>query len=167
MGFLHRHQGVRLGDTENQRRTVLLLITVLSGVVCLLAAVGSVFGSEVVPQLFNLACHQNPERCLVVAGIPMALCVRCFAIFAGLFIGSGMALISAPSRHRALRFLLFAVVLTVLDVSSETVGLYTNVIMVRLVTGWLLGSAIALMIGSQEDPQSNASILPSSTPVQT
>jgi len=142
------------GDRDSQRRKVLLLIAVVSGLVCLLAAAGPVFGGDVIPQLFSLACHQNPERCLVVAGHPMALCARCFGLFLGFGLGAGFAFLRPFARRSALCILLTAVVLTAFDVGAERLGLYTNLIPLRLVTGTILGTAISLMIGARQDTPS-------------
>lgn len=151
---------------ERVKRNAVIAVG-LSSLAVLILAVTPVFGWAFPHAALATVCHQDPGRCLTIAGFPMALCARCTAIFAGLFMGSALILVSAPTRRLALRLLFFAVCLTALDVLAEWLGLYANAVMVRLVTGWLLGSAIALMIGSQEPPISNPSVLPSTTPVQT
>lgn len=166
MGFLHRHQGVRSGDTESQRRTVLVLIAVLAGVVVLLAAAGPVLLGEPVYGLLGLACHQDPERCLVVAGHPMALCVRCLGLFLGFGTGAVFSLIRPFGRRAALRILLLAATLTALDVAAERLGLYYNFIPLRLATGFILGTAISLMIGHRTGSRS-FSIHPQPNPQKT
>jgi len=145
---------VNSGERDSQRRKVLLLIAVVSGLVCLLATAGPAFGGDVIPQLFGLACHQDPERCLVVAGHPMALCARCVGLFLGFGLGAGLAFVRPFARRPALCILLTAVVLTAFDVGAERLGLYTNLIPLRLVTGTILGSAISMMIGARQDTPS-------------
>ncbi len=36
---------------------------------------------------YRYLCHQIPDRCIRLHGIPMAVCERCFGIYAGLFAG--------------------------------------------------------------------------------
>lgn len=131
-----------------------MLITVLSGVVVLLAAAGPVSLGEPVYGLLGLACHQNPERCLVMAGHPMALCVRCLGLFLGFGAGAFCALVRPFERRTALRMLLFAATLTVLDVAAERLGFYHNLIPLRLATGFVLGTTISLMIGHRTGARS-------------
>ena len=151
---------------DRVKRNAVIAVGFSSLAVLILAAAAPVFGWTFLHAALGTACHQDPGRCLSIAGLPMALCARCTAIFTGLFMGSALTFVSAPTRRPALRLLFFAVGLTALDVLAEWVGLYANAVIVRLVTGWLLGSAIALMIGSEEPPISNSSVLPSTTPVQ-
>ena len=37
---------------------------------------------EIRPYL-RFACHQNPSRCLLIDGHPLALCARCLGVYAG------------------------------------------------------------------------------------
>ena len=37
--------------------------------------------------LFRLFCHGIPSRCLTLWNVPMPICARCTAIYAGLFAG--------------------------------------------------------------------------------
>ena len=152
---------------ERVKRNVVIAVGLSSLAVLILAAATPVFGWAFLHTALGTACHQDPGRCLSIAGLPLALCARCTAIFAGLFMGAALTIVSAPTRRLALRLLFIAVCLTALDVLAEWAGLYANAVILRLVTGWLLGSAIALMIGSREPPVSNSSIHPSTTPVQT
>lgn len=153
-GFRHSHRSVISGDTDSQRSKVLLLIAGLAGVVVLLAAAGPVFLGDRVHALLGLACHQNPERCLVVAGHPMALCARCLGLFLGFGVGALTALSRPLSRRTALGILLAAAALTALDVAAEQIGFYSNLIPLRLATGTLLGVAVSLMIGHRSQTQS-------------
>ena len=154
------------GAKDNQRRTVLLLIALLAGGLVLLAAVGPVFLGDRVHALYGLACHQSPERCLSVAGHPMALCVRCLGLFLGFGLGALLALMHPLRRRLALHILLLAAALTACDGAAEQFGLYNNLIPLRLVTGILLGSAVSLMIGHRHRPRT-FSIHPQPNPHKT
>lgn len=124
-----------------------MLIAGLAAMVVILAAVGPLFFGDRLHALFGLACHQSPERCLVVADHPIALCVRCLGLFFGFGAGAACALVRPSARRTALRILVLAAALTALDVLAEWLGLYHNLIPLRMVTGCLLGAAITLMIG--------------------
>ncbi|WP_369679009.1 DUF2085 domain-containing protein [Chloroherpeton thalassium] len=38
--------------------------------------------------IFSPVCHQKAERCLTINGLPLALCARCSALYAGIGIGA-------------------------------------------------------------------------------
>ena len=119
----------------------------VAGLVSGLAASSSMDGAGLIDPLFASACHQNPERCLVWSGHPMALCVRCFAIFVGLGIGAVGALVRPLARRSALMLLAAAACATLVDVTLETIGFYANLIPLRMLIGLFLGMAVAWMIG--------------------
>ena len=151
--------------SEIAERRVVIAVGLSSLAMLILATAMPVFGWSFSHAVLGTACHQDPERCLPIAGLPMSLCARCSAIFSGLFLGSGLIFVSAPSRRLALRLLLFAASATALDVLAESAGLFNNLVSLRLVTGWVLGFAIILMIGSQGTL--GALIKPSPTSVHT
>jgi uncharacterized membrane protein len=119
----------------------------VGGLVSVLAVSSSMDGAGLIDPLFASACHQNPERCLVWAGHPMALCARCFAIFVGLGMGAIGALVWPLARRSALNLLVAAASVTLVDVALETIGFYANLIPLRMLIGLFLGMAVAWMIG--------------------
>ena len=98
--------------------------------------------------LFAPACHQQAERCLWVAGGPMALCARCAAMYAGFAVAGMFALRVGPSSGHTLRTRLFLAALALLafDVTSEAVGLRDVFLPTRLFTGGLVGATGAWLV---------------------
>jgi len=114
-----------------------LALLVLSGAATLVAALAPVFKSAWVYFLFQAVCHQNLERSLWIAGAPMAVCARCFGIYAGAL---AALLASFPARRRAL---LAALLLLAADAASEWLGARPAWAAGRVATGFLAGAAAA------------------------
>jgi uncharacterized membrane protein len=93
---------------------------------------------------FALVCHQRPERCFWMFGAPVAVCTRCLGIYAG----AAMGLLLRISRHIALRLLVVAAGLNLLDVLTEFAGLHGDWKLVRFALGLALGSAGAMLISA-------------------
>ncbi len=77
---------------------------------------------------FAIVCHQRPERSLWIFGGSVAVCSRCL----GIYLGAAIGLLFRMSRTIALRLLMAAAAINLLDAASELAGLHGN---------WL-GSAI-------------------------
>src|SRR5947209_15746173 len=93
---------------------------------------------------FSRVCHQDPGRSLWIAGVPMAVCARCFGIYMGAAAG---ALVRV--RHQvAVRIFAGAVAINVVDVVAKFAGLHGNWVVVRVCLGIALGIAIAAAIGA-------------------
>ncbi len=114
-----------------------LALLALSGGATLVAALAPLFKSAWVYFLFQAVCHQNLERALWIAGAPMAVCARCFGVYAGAL---AALLASLPTRRRAL---LAALLLLVADVASEWLGARPAWAAGRVATGFLAGAAAA------------------------
>ena len=93
---------------------------------------------------FSLVCHQHPERSFVIFGAPVAVCARCL----GIYLGAAAGLLLRTSRQLALRFLIAAAGLNLLDWATELAGLHGNRMWVRFALGLGLGAAGALLIAS-------------------
>jgi len=70
--------------------------------------------------LFRVMCHGIPGRCFYLAGVPMPICARCTAIYAGLLAGIGIFWPAAARRHvpterNALRLLAAALIPMAVD----------------------------------------------------
>ncbi len=44
----------------------------------------------------SVVCHQLPERCLLVAGLPMPLCSRCLGVWVGVSLSASFAWPAIP-----------------------------------------------------------------------
>ena len=106
--------------------------------------------------LFRGLCHQMPSRSLFVAGHPMAVCARCFALAAGLVLGAGVAgrvaALEAPRPDQARRWrapfwgMCLAAVPMALDGFSQLFGLRESTNTLRVLTGALLGLTVAFWV---------------------
>jgi uncharacterized membrane protein len=93
---------------------------------------------------FALICHQRPQRCFWIFGGAVAVCARCL----GIYLGAASGLLFRTSRTLALRLLIVAAALNLLDAITELAGLHGNCLAVRFVFGLILGAAAALLISS-------------------
>ena len=93
---------------------------------------------------FALVCHQRPERSFWVFGGSVAVCARCL----GIYVGAAFGLLFRTMRTIALRLLLAAAALNLLDAASELAGWHGNWLGVRFALGLLLGVTGAMLISS-------------------
>ena len=93
---------------------------------------------------FALVCHQRPERSFSVFGGSVAVCSRCL----GIYLGAALGLLFRASRKVALRLLIAAAALNLLDVACELAGLHGNWLAMRFVLGLALGATGAMLIAS-------------------
>ena len=95
--------------------------------------------------LFRLFCHGIPERCVFLWHVPMPICARCTAIYAGLALAS-VAFFLAPrmTESAARNLLLVAIVPLAVDGLTQLVGLRTSTNGLRLATGLAAGVAFGL-----------------------
>src|SRR5215472_1539129 len=93
---------------------------------------------------YGRVCHQIPERCIQIAGQPMAVCARCFGIYLGYV--AGLALYprirpvetpDAPPR----RWLIIALIPLSVDFLAGYLGLLETTQISRLLNGLIAGAA--------------------------
>ncbi len=90
--------------------------------------------------LLHALCHQRPDRCLLVAGLPMALCARCFGIYAGAL---AALLLGVAARRRVVLAALAAVLF---DVFAEAAGWHAPWAPLRVLTGAAAGFTAAPLL---------------------
>lgn len=99
---------------------------------------------------FRLVCHGLDSRSLDLAGVPMPICSRCLAIYAGGLTGIAIFLVPGPWRRGLLPTAAFLLALVPMGVDGVTqaAGIRESTNLLRLVTGlpaglvalvWLLG----------------------------
>ncbi len=93
---------------------------------------------------FALVCHQRPERCFWIFGAPVAVCARCL----GIYLGAAAGLLISTSRRIALRLLLAAAAINLIDWITELSGLHGNWLDVRFFLGLALGAAGAMLVSA-------------------
>ena len=110
---------------------------------------GSGLLAGVLYQGFHAACHQLPERSFHLEGHPLAVCARCFGLYAGTLAGlfvhplvRGLSQTHAPRRA----WLFLALVPTTVDFALGVTGLWENTHWSRFLTALLPGAAAAFYV---------------------
>ncbi len=93
---------------------------------------------------YSRVCHQMPERSVHIRGAAMAVCARCFGVYAGFLAGlvayplaRSLDRTDAPPR----RWLFIALVPVTIDFLGGYTGLFENTLASRSVTGLIAGAA--------------------------
>jgi uncharacterized membrane protein len=99
----------------------------------------------------GLVCHQRPERSFHLAGVPLAVCARCFGLYASAACGALLAWSGAATvrnvRSRTSRLLLGVAALpTVLTVAGEWLDLVHPSSAMRALAAVPLGAAAGWLI---------------------
>lgn len=95
--------------------------------------------------LFRVFCHGIPERCLILWKVPMPICARCTAIYAGLIISFAAFLILPRMRESVARMVLLAAVIPMaIDGLSQLAQLRLSTNPLRMETGLLAGIAFGV-----------------------
>ena len=90
--------------------------------------------------LFRLFCHGIPERCFYLWNVPMPICARCTAIYAGLILSFVVYLILPRMREQVARMVLYAALVPMaVDGLTQLAGLRLSTNSLRLETGLLVG----------------------------
>src|SRR5437868_226418 len=100
-------------------------------------------------RVFAILCLQIPERSFYLDGQPLAVCARCFGIYAGFALGvvcyplvRSLRRTDTPARL----WLLLAALPTGVDFALGFTGLWANTHTSRALTGALLGAVAALYV---------------------
>jgi uncharacterized membrane protein len=95
--------------------------------------------------LFRVFCHGIPERCLILWNVPMPICARCTAIYAGLLISFAAFLILPRMREGVARIVLYAALVPMaIDGVSQLARLRLSTNPLRIETGLLAGVAFGV-----------------------
>ena len=112
----------------------------------LLKAAGFWAAAEGVYRGFGLVCHQLDGRSFHVAGEPLAVCARCFGLYAGALAGVAAYPLARPLVRRdfpARAWLLASAVPTSVDFALGFFGVWENTHASRFLTALPLGIALA------------------------
>jgi uncharacterized membrane protein len=102
--------------------------------------------SEYIYFLFKPVCHQIPERSIILNSEPMAVCLRCFSIYFGGFLFILNIAIKRKIFHLNLTLVFLFSLPVVLDFLLEKFNIYTDIQLIRVLTGLLLGACISYLI---------------------
>jgi uncharacterized membrane protein len=126
---------------------LLSLYVLTTALAPLLSATGHSLLARPIYFYFHFLCHQDPDRSFQIAGHQMAVCERCVAIYAALFLGGLLfALLRsrlAPLSPRGL--LLFALPMAI-DGLTQLAGLRESTWELRIITGALFGLGVCWMV---------------------
>ncbi len=98
---------------------------------------------------FSSLCHQQAARSFYLAGQPLAVCARCFGIYAGFAAGAlCYPLVRRLGRRDmpARRWLLLAALPACVDFALGFTGWWANTHTSRALTGALLGATMSLYV---------------------
>ncbi len=91
---------------------------------------------------YKPVCHQIPGRSFCLDGFTLAVCVRCFSFYLGGLFITLACLFKGKIRLWPLTTYILMAAPAFLDFVLEKFNLYTNIDLLRLVTGLLLGIAV-------------------------
>jgi uncharacterized membrane protein len=100
------------------------------------------FLSSVLYFFYQPVCHQLTERSFFINNIPMAVCVRCFAVYLGGWVLSIYYLRSKKITLWPLKRYVVLLMPFLVDLIFEKLQLYADIDLVRFITGFLLGIVI-------------------------
>lgn len=92
--------------------------------------------------LFRIFCHGIPDRCLTLWGVPMPICARCTAIYAGLAFAALVFRLLPLLRERTARMILYlCTVPMAVDGLTQLARLRESTNGLRMATGLAAGMA--------------------------
>ncbi len=101
---------------------------------------------------FAPVCHQLPDRSFWIDGVQLAVCHRCYGIYAGLFLGTLLLTFigtHASRLYRKARWLLIVGLLPpALDWGLQLVHLWQNTPLSRVLTGLWFGLVAGLLLAA-------------------
>lgn len=98
---------------------------------------------------FGFLCHQNPARSIDLVGHPLAVCARCFGVYAGLLLGFvAYPLVRSIEEVEPLPrvWLFLAIIPVAIDWLLGVFDIWANTPVSRFLTGAILGAACAVYI---------------------
>lgn len=107
-------------------------------------------------QVFDLLCHQQPDRSIHLGGVPMAVCSRCFGIYGSFAVTMLILPMISQSEFRnkwMIPLVLFAVTINVVDSVAYAFHIWENTITSRFLTGCTIGTSAALLLGTDRPKQ--------------
>ena len=142
-----RRRRARLGWGAAAGLAALLLALIVGAP--LLRAAGMDVAAQGAYAAFALVCHQMDERSFHVAGFKLAVCARCFGLYAGALAGALLYPLARPLVRRDLPargWLVAAALPTTVDFALGFFRVWENTHASRFLTASLLGVAVAFYL---------------------
>jgi uncharacterized membrane protein len=94
-------------------------------------------------------CHQRPERCFTIQGIPMPICSRCFGFYLGLLIGLLIPIFVWSLFVIDVNTMFLLLILSLIPISidglTQLLGLRISNNNLRFITGFIAGLFLGLV----------------------
>jgi uncharacterized membrane protein len=119
------------------RLALTVLVLALAPLAAPLLAATHPVTALLIRSFFSRLCHQDPGRSFVIAGSPVAVCVRCLGIYCGVALGMFLRM----GKVSAFRLLAVAMLVNLVDVGSGMLHWHGNMQATRFWVGLLLGAA--------------------------
>jgi uncharacterized membrane protein len=119
------------------RLAIAILVLALAPILAPLLAPTHPLAALLVRSFFSRLCHQDPARSFVIAGSPVAVCVRCLGIYCGVALGMFLRM----GKVSAFRLLAVAMLVNLVDVGTGMLHWHGNMPVTRFWLGLLLGIA--------------------------
>lgn len=129
--------------TTRKLRIAGLITGLAFGVVTLLALVAPMLPGMGIEAFFSSVCHQQPGRSHQIDGVSLAVCVRCFWLYVGLFIGHARFLANQRIPRHRLALLAFAAAIAMLSWLGGWFGILPEGIALRVISSLLTGIAVS------------------------
>jgi uncharacterized membrane protein len=91
-------------------------------------------------------CHQEPERCLEIAGDPVAVCARCLGGYIGFLLASLLFTPARVGRKLVTRTTAVLAIAGIVDIILHFLALYDTGNAFRLISGLLVGNGIGMIV---------------------
>lgn len=98
--------------------------------------------SSIIYTVFSSVCHQNPSRCFMFLGHPLAVCTRCLGIYTGFLFGlfiypavRGFKSVSLPR----IKFFITLFIPVVIDTAGNFFCIWSTPGGIRFFFGWIWG----------------------------
>jgi uncharacterized membrane protein len=98
--------------------------------------------SKVLYFFYNPVCHQISERSIYILNYPLAVCARCFSFYAIGLLTSLIYLYKNTIKLWEFKYYLLLLLPLLFDFTMEKLGLYNDLIFIRLITGGMLGFVV-------------------------
>ena len=103
--------------------------------------------------IFDLLCHQDPQRSYFINGNSMAVCSRCIGFYISFFMGwmlmPAAAKFKITLKKRDQWLFTSAIVINLTDIAGNYFNFWVNTLHSRLMLGLLLGFSAALFLTSE------------------